>query len=177
MTKPVERDDATPTRTEGPAREDAADTTPTLDVLDEDLAGIDPPEMDPATAAYIDTTIRETVKQYADKRWRRLEHMYGRLARFNSGETENAPEADAAQAGADDLTATEGMLRRLAGLLAETQAADAPTQAKLVSPQGGGLGQGLQAEYERARKGLRPGDLNGLLALKRQYREKGLAVF
>lgn len=37
--------------------------------------------------------------------------------------------------------------------------------------------QNLQEAYEQQKKKLRPGDVNGLMALKREFREKGLDVF
>jgi hypothetical protein len=50
-------------------------------------------------------------------------------------------------------------------------------QAALVPPAGGPARRDLAAEYERRRRALRPGDLNGLLALKREFRAQGLEIF
>jgi hypothetical protein len=51
-------------------------------------------------------------------------------------------------------------------------------EAVVIQPSGGiAPAQNLQEAYEQRKKGLRPGDVNGLMALKREFREKGLDVF
>jgi hypothetical protein len=51
-------------------------------------------------------------------------------------------------------------------------------EAAVIQPSGGiAPAQNLQEAYEQRKKGLRPGDVNGLMALKREFREKGLDVF
>jgi hypothetical protein len=54
---------------------------------------------------------------------------------------------------------------------------EAPATA-VIQP-GGGIApvEDLQGAYERRKKKLRPGDVNGLMALKKEFREKGLEVF
>jgi hypothetical protein len=51
--------------------------------------------------------------------------------------------------------------------------------AATVAQPGGGNAPvaDLQQAYEQQRKKLRPGDVNALMALKREFREKGLEIF
>jgi hypothetical protein len=51
-------------------------------------------------------------------------------------------------------------------------------EAAVIQPSGGNAPvQSLKEAYEQHKKKLRPGDVNGLMALKREFREKGLDVF
>jgi hypothetical protein len=71
-------------------------------------------------------------------------------------------------------------LRRQASPPAEKPAARA---SHVILPSGGGLPPAadtlasLRAEYERRVGTLRPGDVAGLLELKREFRRKGLEVY
>ena len=51
--------------------------------------------------------------------------------------------------------------------------------AMAVVQPGGGIApvEDLQSAYEQRKKKLRPGDVNGLMALKKEFREKGMDVF
>lgn len=50
--------------------------------------------------------------------------------------------------------------------------------ATVIQPSGGiAPAQDLREAYEQRKVRLRPGDVNGLMALKREFREKGLDVF
>lgn len=50
--------------------------------------------------------------------------------------------------------------------------------ATVMQPTGGGTPEpDLRGDYELRRAKLRPGDINGLLELKREFRKKGLAIF
>lgn len=51
--------------------------------------------------------------------------------------------------------------------------------AAVVIQPGGGIApvENLQGAYEQRKKKLRPGDVNGLMALKKEFREKGMDVF
>lgn len=54
----------------------------------------------------------------------------------------------------------------------------APTPAGMVAPGGGSVDStDLEAVYRQRRKHIRPGDVNALTALKREFREKGLNIF
>lgn len=53
-----------------------------------------------------------------------------------------------------------------------------PTAASVAQPSGGGVPEpDLRSEYDLRKKRLRPGDVNGLVELKREFRGKGLDVF
>jgi hypothetical protein len=61
--------------------------------------------------------------------------------------------------------------------LRRTGLEEAPAAA-VIQPSGGiAPVQDLREAYEQRKKRLRPGDVNGLMALKREFREKGLDVF
>lgn len=49
----------------------------------------------------------------------------------------------------------------------------------VIQPSGGGLpaAPDLRAEYERRVSGLRPGDVAGLMEVKREFRKRGLEVY
>ncbi|MDH3944362.1 MAG: hypothetical protein OEV06_09750, partial [Anaerolineae bacterium] len=50
--------------------------------------------------------------------------------------------------------------------------------ATVVQPTGGGAPQpDLRNQYDQRKSKLRPGDINGLLDLKREFRKKGLEIF
>ena len=51
------------------------------------------------------------------------------------------------------------------------------TAASAVTPGGGGAPNDLQQAYQMRRSQLKPGDVNALTALKREFRQKGLDVF
>jgi hypothetical protein len=53
------------------------------------------------------------------------------------------------------------------------------TPATAVVQPGGGIApvEDLQGAYEQRKKKLRPGDVNGLMALKKEFREKGMDVY
>lgn len=51
------------------------------------------------------------------------------------------------------------------------------TAATAVTPGGGDAPADLAQAYQRRRKLLKPGDVNALTALKREFRQKGLDVF
>ena len=53
----------------------------------------------------------------------------------------------------------------------------AVSAAGVVIPGGGEATQNLEQSYQRRKKLLRPGDVNALTALKREFRQKGLDVF
>jgi hypothetical protein len=50
--------------------------------------------------------------------------------------------------------------------------------AVIIQPGGGSAPvEDLHGAYEQRKKKLRPGDVNGLMALKKEFREKGLEIF
>ena len=76
----------------------------------------------------------------------------------------------------DYLTLVEGLLALTFG--GGEAASPAPvTAASAVIPGSGQAVDDLAQEYQRRRSQLRPGDINALTALKREFRQKGMDVF
>ncbi len=151
---------------------------------------VSPAAPDEALSAAVREEIDRRFQSAKDKRWAELERQYGALAAHQppDGEALRARAAALAQqAGLEDLpalTQTEfGLAAYLEVLEAAATAAlaqpprPAATPAQAIQPGGGRPPDDLTAEYQRRLRALRPGDLNGLLALKREFREKGLALF
>ena len=61
------------------------------------------------------------------------------------------------------------------GLVVDPRTPSSP--ASVVISGGGSAPADLRQAYERRRRALRPGDIQGLTALKREFRQKGLDVF
>lgn len=104
-----------------------------------------------------------------------------------SGPEQPQPESPFAQAlrilRSADLSSSKA-LRLLADLaeLAELARGGAPTPqpraSHLIQPSGGGVpAPDLRAAYERRLRTLRPGDVAGLMEVKREFRKKGLEVY
>lgn len=74
-------------------------------------------------------------------------------------------------------TLLEDLLRAALGSGEEAKAPAAVSAASAVTPGGGEVPKDLQQAYQRRKKLLRPGDVNALTALKREFRQKGLDVF
>lgn len=94
------------------------------------------------------------------------------------------PIAGAASAApADDSQAELRLLRELADLAAKRNnppaAGTAHSKAShAIQPSGGGLPTpDLRGEYERRVAALRPGDVAGLMEVKREFRKRGLVVY
>jgi len=141
-----------------------------------------------------------------DKRWSQLEKQYGalsELAETLSKQSAARREGDWAPAKAREVLEAAGLandpevvdlithgqytpgLEGYAELLGDItelvlgRAGRAPASpASVAQPSGGGTPEpDLQAEYEKEKGRLRPGDVNGLTELKRRYRAKGLDIF
>jgi len=70
----------------------------------------------------------------------------------------------------------EGLLQTVLGG-GEAAATTTASAASMVIPGGGEGPNDLEQTYQRRKKLLRPGDVNALTALKREFRQKGLDVF
>lgn len=70
----------------------------------------------------------------------------------------------------------EGLLQTVLGG-GEAAATMTASAASMVIPGGGETSNDLEQAYRRRKKLLRPGDVNALTALKREFRQKGLDVF
>ncbi|MGD2026625.1 MAG: hypothetical protein PVI99_02310 [Anaerolineales bacterium] len=83
--------------------------------------------------------------------------------------------------GAEDLEEyaglVEGLLRLALGGEGGETASPPATPATAVIPGGSDSPGDLEQAYRRRRNRLRPGDVNALTALKREFRQKGLDVF
>lgn len=81
----------------------------------------------------------------------------------------------------DDLPAyvkvIEDLLQMTLGDLPETDRKSGASAAMAVTPGGGDAPGDLRQAYRRRKQLLRAGDVNGLMALKREFRQKGLDVF
>ncbi len=77
-----------------------------------------------------------------------------------------------------DLDSYFKLLGDVTALIVKRAGRGKVTAAAVVQPGSGNAPVGdLREGYERRKKRLRPGDVNGLMALKREFREKGLDVY
>ena len=117
-------------------------------------------------------------EEFAGKLMARAEEMLKRLG------LRSTPEAAAILSDKDNLNGPGGTLelvdRVLEFALRDIQqgTGEPPTPAGVISP-GGGTAESddLSARYQRRKQTIRPGDINALTALKREFREKGLNIF
>ncbi|MBW8012507.1 MAG: hypothetical protein FVQ83_14925 [Chloroflexi bacterium] len=94
---------------------------------------------------------------------------------------ENDPEIQTMLHSGDYAPDVEGYMNMLGDItelaLRRSQRPKA-SAATVTQPSGGGLVEpDLQGEYDLRKKRLRPGDVNSLLELKREFRQKGLDVY
>jgi len=68
-------------------------------------------------------------------------------------------------------------LLRLGGGAEPVDSVTPSTPASIVIPGGADAPADLRRAYERRKRALRPGDINALTALKREFRQRGLDVF
>lgn len=71
----------------------------------------------------------------------------------------------------------EAILQTALGDGAPPNHPDIASAASVVIPGGGEAPHDLAQDYQRRKRHLRPGDVNALTALKREFRQKGLDVF
>jgi len=74
-------------------------------------------------------------------------------------------------------TLLEDLLRLGAGGGMAAESRETSTPASAVIPGGSDAPADLQQAYQRRKRALRPGDINALTALKREFRQRGLDVF
>ncbi|MCH7662622.1 MAG: hypothetical protein IH859_01980 [Chloroflexi bacterium] len=93
----------------------------------------------------------------------------------------NDPEVQALMRAGQYSPDTEGYLDFLGDitkLALQRAARPTPTAASAAQPGGGGTPEpDLRSEYDLRKTSLRPGDVNALMELKREFRQKGLDVF
>jgi len=142
-----------------------------------------------------------------DKRWAQLEKQYGELNRLVDGRPSDGDRAEtperqllerihtlAVQAGmandprvvallqredlTDDLEGYLGLLEGITQLVLEQENTRPVSAGSVIQPGGGQAPlQDLRQDYEMRRRKLRPGDVDSLTALKREFRGKGLQVY
>jgi hypothetical protein len=107
-------------------------------------------------------------------------------ATAGNGDSEEAADASAFRAALRLLQNSEvagnpkalRLLAELAELAQGGAAAPAARASHVIQPSGGGLpAPGLRAEYEKRVGELRPGDIAGLMELKREFRKRGMEVW
>lgn len=70
------------------------------------------------------------------------------------------------------------LLADLTELVKGTESAPIAKASHIIQPSGGGLpAPDLRGEYERRLRSLRPGDVAGLMEVKREFRKRGLEVW
>jgi hypothetical protein len=142
-----------------------------------------------------------------DKRWAQLEKQYGELNQLMEGKPSSGDRAEpqesqlmerihklTARAGlandprvaallqregiSDDLEGYLDLLEDITLLVLEQGNAKPVSAASVIQPGGGQAPlQDLRQDYEVRRRKLRPGDVDSLTALKREFRGKGLQVY
>ncbi|MCW5876498.1 MAG: hypothetical protein KIS85_06405 [Anaerolineales bacterium] len=135
----------------------------------------------------LDDVSPEAPRQPASRGRTREEREAGRLAEQIEQRIEEAIERRWQSAKDRRLGRLEDEVRelrlRLARREGEAAASEtpppAPRASHIIQPGGGGLppAPDLRAEYEAQVAGLRPGDLAGLMELKRRFRARGLEVY
>ena len=159
--------------------------------------------LDPRVVAQIQREVERRFQSAKDKRWAKLEKQYGELSQRHpepQGQGDDLPgwirtqvEKVVNQAGLVDDPGVQAILSGLEGdqdqskhlqVLAElTEMALAKkgkgriSTAAVVLPGGGNAPHDLRQVYEQRKGKLRPGDVNALMALKREFREKGLEIY
>jgi hypothetical protein len=163
--------------------------------------------LDTQLVEHIRQEIDRRFQSAKDKRWAQLEKQYGELNQLMEGKPSNGDEAEPPESQVMErihrLTATAGLANdpRVVALLQQEQFSDdlegylglleeitllvleqgktKPVSAASVIQPGGGQAPlpDLRQAYEVRRRKLRPGDVDGLTALKREFRGKGLQVY
>jgi hypothetical protein len=116
--------------------------------------------------------------EFAGKLMERAEALLKRLG------LRNTPEAAALLRDQDNLNGPGGTLELVDRVLEyalrdiQAQTEKTPSAAGVIAPGGGASAESdLKESYRRRRIQIRPGDVNALTALKREFREKGLNIF
>ena len=139
-------------------------------------------DLEQRVMARIESEVERKFQSAKDKRWAQLERQYGALSQMQDVQDDaDANEPEAGNAAVDSLAQQIAALvgRQLAPAAGETAqpAQPAANPAGVAQPSGAVPVPDLQAAYERRKAAIRPGDLNALMALKREFRAQGLDVF
>ncbi len=163
--------------------------------------------LDAHISALIQKEIDRRFQSAKDKRWAQLERQYGELSQLTEQRSSTPGEVESAGHGmferlhklvaraglandprlvaalqrdelSDDLEGYLSLLEDLADLVLDQAARQAPTAASVIQA---GEGQAplpdLRQSYEARKRKLRPGDVDGLTALKREFRGKGMQIY
>jgi hypothetical protein len=162
--------------------------------------------LDERIAEQIQQEVERRFQSAKDKRWAQLEKQYGRLSEVQQGGSRNDSDEGLTQqlltkvrkilekAGLEEdpeivalmqqrLTRqdVQGALDLLGDVtgIALRKVRKAPASAATVIQPGDGKApaQDLRQAYEVRKRRLRPGDVNGLMALKREFRKRGLEIY
>jgi hypothetical protein len=155
----------------------------------------------------IQAEIERRFQSAKDKRWSRLEKQYETLKGIvEEGEKRAAAEAELEidilsrgerllqkanlsnhpellmKIGSGEYSKDVGgyvrFLEDVSGMILDHAQEGVETVSAVIQPGGGVVPTpDLQSQYEKAKKKLSPGDLNGLTSLKRDFRKKGLEIF
>ena len=136
-------------------------------------------ELEARLQAQIDEAVERRFQSAKDKRWAQLERQYGELS-----ELQKTLSAEQAQGGGrpDSGRSPESgeyleLLENLTTLVLQGAKKGNVHPAAVVQPGGGAPQADLRSEYQVRLQQLRPGDVNGLMELKREFRSKGLEIF
>ncbi len=165
------------------------------------------PVLDEQLSAHIQQEIERRFQSAKDKRWAQLEKQYGELSQLMEQGTSAQVSAEPAapgmfqrihklvqRAGLDNdprmvtvlqrANTSEGLdgylsiLEDITGLVLGEATDQLVSAASVVQPGGGQAPlPDLRQSYEARKRQLRPGDVDGLTALKREFRGKGLQVY
>ncbi len=163
--------------------------------------------LDDEIAERIQNEIDRRFQSTKDKRWAKLEKQYEKLqSKVEERETRKTADSELEidilnkgerllrKAGlsnhpkllkkmnsgeySKDIIGYVHFLEDVSGMILDSSQEKPEMVSAIIQPDGGVVPtQDLESQYENAKKKLVPGDLNGLTALKRDFRKKGLNIF
>lgn len=165
------------------------------------------PALDEQLSAHIQQEIERRFQSAKDKRWAQLEKQYGELSQLMEQGLSAQGDAEPAAPGmfdrihkqvqraglandprlvavlqredySDDLDGYLSILDDITSLVLGKVSDQVVSAASVVQPGGGQAPlPNLHQSYEARKRQLRPGDVDGLTALKREFRRKGLQIY
>lgn len=142
-------------------------------------------ELEERLQAQIEEAVERRFQSAKDRRWAQLEKQYGELSELQKAlSAERAqggerPDSDARPDSGEQPESGEylELLESLTTLVLQGARKGNVHPAAVVQPGGGAPQADLRSEYQVRLQQLRPGDVNGLMELKREFRGKGLEIF
>ncbi|MBN2502182.1 MAG: hypothetical protein JXB38_15465 [Anaerolineales bacterium] len=136
-------------------------------------------ELEAHLQAQIEEAVERRFQSAKDKRWAQLEKQYGELSELQK--TLSAEQAQGGGRSESGRSPESGeyleLLENLTNLVLQGAKKGNVHPAAVVQPGGGAPQADLRSEYQVRLQQLRPGDVNGLMELKREFRGKGLEIF